>query len=645
VVKALTNELATADEEAIFGSLALADPMVLRAVVHLLTGDESLANITTETRPFLMTIETSVADPDDASMLRRKALDALLSYREGDASSQALTPARLRAAMELAVGMPIPEEELDIWLEELALEEMPRRVEWPDRPLEKVAEFEVVVIGTGLHGLNAAVQLEQTGFNFTVLEKNDGVGGTWFQNRYPGARVDVPSRIYSHSYEVDYDWEHQFAPQEENLRYLEHVAEKYNVNDRIRFGCEVVGAEWSEEAQLWNISVRRRDGSTEVVQANAIISAVGLYDKPSWPAIDGLESFSGPVVHTAAWDEALDLREKRVAIIGTGASGAQIAPALVGRAGKVTVFQRSPKWLMPVQGYQDPLPDAIRWLNRNVPYYVNFFRFRMEWFAGDHCLYNAYDIDPEWKDELSVNAQTYALKERLLEHMMSKIGDRPDLIEKCTPRFPPMARRLIADNGWFDALRRGDIELVTDDISAVTPDGVRVATGEIYEADVIVLASGFKTNDFLWPIDLVGRNGTHIRDLWATDGARAYLGMTVPAFPNFFMLYGPNKFPKVLPPPAYAELDTRYVILCLRGIIENDWQSIDIRREAYDRFNAQLDERMRTAVWFDPRQKSYFINEFGRSAVMCPWKFCEYASWTRQPDFDDYLVGSALLAG
>jgi 4-hydroxyacetophenone monooxygenase len=121
--------------------------------------------------------------------------------------------------------------------------------------------------------------------------------------------------------------------------------------------------------------------------------------------------------------------------------------------------------------------------------------------------------------------------------------------------------------------------------------------------------------------------------------------MAVPAFPNFFMLYGPNKFPKVLPPPAYAELDTRYVILCLRGIIENDWQSIDIRREAYDRFNAQLDERMRTAVWFDPRQKSYFINEFGRSAVMCPWKFCEYASWTRQPDFDDYLVGSALLAG
>ncbi|HVW71231.1 MAG TPA: hypothetical protein VHB68_19790, partial [Steroidobacteraceae bacterium] len=280
-----------------------------------------------------------------------------------------------------------------------------------------------------------------------------------------------------------------------------------------------------------------------------------------------------------------------------------------------------------------------RWLNANVPYYVNFSRVAIHWLAGDHDQWYAFTIDPEWKEENSLNKDTYELRERCLAHIREKLGDRPDLLSKCVPTYPPLSKRFVLDNGWYDALKRDNVRLETDAIDHIEADGIVTANGTKIEVDAIIFATGYLPNAFLQPMDIRGRQGITPAEIWKKDGARAYWGVTVPGLPNFFMIYGPGTNGKISGPVPWGEMQTRYALNCFKALIEKDKRFLTVRRDAYDAFNARLDDELTRTIWMDPRQRSYYQNEFGRSATNSPWKVSQLWNAWRAPDLGDYELG------
>ncbi|MCC7362790.1 MAG: NAD(P)/FAD-dependent oxidoreductase [Dehalococcoidia bacterium] len=631
---------ATTTDAEIREALQQADLLALRAVLYQFSGDESLRAMKITTAPRGMAEVAVLADPEDEAALRERALDLLCAIRDG---RQAVPPPpgreELLRIMDLATCATIAGDRAGFYLEELAMEPMPRRLDWSDGPPPEVRkDFHVLVIGAGFGGLNAAIQLKDAGIPYTIVDKNPGVGGTWWQNTYPGFRVDVASRIYSYTFEAGYDWGHTFAPRAEIHAYIEHIARKYGVRDTIRFNTEVLSATWDDDTATWDVRVRTPFATVESIRANAIISGVGLLDRPVLPDIEGLDTFQGKMFHTARWDHSYDYRGKRIGVIGTGASAMQLVPDVAPDAGNLVIFQRSAGWVVPVPGYRDPVTPQTRWLYQHVPYYVNWFRLRMIYNGGDEMLLDAYDIDPEWPDDGSVNRKNHALRERLIEYLMSKVGDDPELAAKCIPNYPPMAKRIILDNGWFDALKRPNVELTTERIARITPKGVLMESGQEYEFDLLVVASGFRPNDFLWPMDIRGRGGVAINDLWAADGSRAYLGMMMPGFPNLWCLYGPNTNQKTGGPVMWGEMQTRYALSCMKELLAHGWKSVDVKREVYDEHQRRMDDVLAHSIWMHPSQRSYYRNDFGRVATNTAWGCTDYWKWTRQPDMDDFIV-------
>jgi 4-hydroxyacetophenone monooxygenase len=621
-------------------ALPFADPLALRGLLYHLTGDESLAGIAITEQPGMYAgVMAAIADPADVELLKAKTLDLLLAHHKGELQPVEAGPQHMRKAMELAVGGTIPDDDIAFWTEELSLDPQSRGLTWESQPDQaKLDAFHVLVIGAGLAGVNAAIRLSQAGVPFTVVDKNAGVGGTWFANTYPGARVDVPSRVYSHTFAVDYPFTHLFAPQAENEQYINWCVDEFGVRDRVRLGVEVLRATWDEDGAQWAVETRASDGQLETLHASAIISAVGFMDRPNRPTIEGLEDFKGPQFHTAEWDHDVDLTGKRVAVIGTGASGCQLVPDLADTAGHITVFQRTPPWFLEVPGYRHPLPEPMLWLDRNVPFYTNWFRLRTAWATADRNFRPVLYRDPDWEDPISISAGNHAVLERLNEYIHRQVGHDPDLLRSCLPDYPPFAKRFVVDNGWFDALKRDDVTLDTDDIVRVTETGVETSAGQ-YEFDVIVLATGFLANDYLFPMEIVGRDGVSIGERWSVDGARAYQGLMVPGFPNFFMLYGPNTNAFANGPVVWGEIQTRFALEWLKYLISNDRRAADVTQEAYDEFNVRLDERLSDAVWLDPRQKSYYTNDAGRVVTNGPWSTEEYWHAVRTPTLSDFRVG------
>jgi 4-hydroxyacetophenone monooxygenase len=362
-----------------------------------------------------------------------------------------------------------------------------------------------------------------------------------------------------------------------------------------------------------------------------------MLDRPTLPDIQGIETFRGPLFHTARWDQGFAPRGKRVALIGTGASGLQLAPVISRTVDRLVVFQRTPAWVAPSPTYLSEIDPAEAWLIRNLPFYANWLRLRATFMFGDAML-PLWDIDPEWKDPVSLNAMNGGLHKILVDHLMGKIGHNPELVAKATPKYAPMAKRWVIDSGWYDTLNRENVDLVTDPIAEITPDGVLMKSGELYQVDAIVMATGFRANDFLWPLHLEGRGGKHIRQTWSKDGARAYLGVTIPDFPNFFCLYGPNTNPKAGTPCLYDELQVRYSLMCIQRLILGEAHSIDVTHEAYDRYNREIDEILNRSIWMDQNQKSYYRNEYGRVATNLPWGSIGYWKLLRAPDFGDYKI-------
>ncbi len=615
------------------------DPMTLRGLLFQLTGDPAVAATTVGEAPGMVAPVKALVDPQDIELVRAAAARYLRAHRDAGAPTVGPGPReRLPQSLGLAAGADIPTAAVEFCVEELGIERIPRRHELRHRPPER-SEFHVVVIGAGVGGINAAINLQECGIPFTVLDKNDDVGGTWHDNTYPGCRVDVPSLAYSHSFGLHYPWNHWFAPQPENNRYLQWCVDTFGVRDRIRFSTEVTSMTWNEDTATWAVAVKDADGSTGTLTANAVISAVGFLSRPKFPAIKGMETFAGPAFHTTWWDHAFDdPAGKHLAVIGTGCSGMQLVPELERRGATVTVFQRRPSWIYEVPIYRAELPEGLKWLDRNMPYYRNFEKFRAVWMVGDHVAAAPFMRDPSWADPDSLSQVNQRARQVSLDYLQRKLGDRPELLAASTPHSPAMASRPVIDNGWLDAIRGPNVELVSDAIGRIVPEGIVTESGRVVEADAIVFATGFETSKFLWPMEVTGRRGT-LHELWEQDGARAYLGITMPGFPNLFCIYGPNtNSNQGTIPTMGSELQTRYALQCIEELFRTSSTSIDVTPEAYGDYNRRLDEGLRKTIFSDPRLDTYYINEHGRSSSQTCWSTLEYWQMTRRPDFSDYVL-------
>lgn len=620
-------------------------PTLLAAMAHLTGDDRWLAE------PYRPRPAKGAGDNDSgghSEALQRRIRDeahaTILAWRAGRiAPSQPPSPERISAmlATVLALKEPIPSEYGELLAEELGTVE--RDVEIADPP--PADEFNVLVIGSGFSGLCAAIKLGQAGIAYTVVERNEDVGGTWLANTYPNCGVDTPSHLYSFSFAQEPGWSRYFAKRDELYAYLERLTDEHGVRDNVRFGREVVEASWCNDEQRWRARLRLADGTHETVHANAIISGTGFFSRPSFPDIRGLASFVGPTMHTADWRDDVDLRGRRVAVIGTGASAMQLVPAIADDAGHLTVFQRSPQWGMPNPNYMRPVTPATKRVMREVPHYLGWYRLRQVWNFGDR-LHPALQIDPEWPHpERAVNATSDRHRRFLTEYIRSELGDREDLLEKVLPSYPPYGKRPLLDNGWFRTMCRDDVTLVTDAVAEVRPHGVVTADGAEHAADVLVIATGFQALQVLGPMEVRGRSGTSLRDIWGDDDARAHLGITVPDFPNFFFLLGPNTFAGHGGSAALSiEMEVRYVMKLLAHMVEQGIASVECRQEVHDAYAEELDAALARTIWSHPGMTTYYRNSKGRIVVPMPWTNVDYWHMTREPNLSDFHVETTVAA-
>lgn len=628
------------DEEILTAIKGVEDISALRTALYQLTGEEQLRDlpVSVEANQGVdRVIPPSISDAGALKFIKERAFELAKSYRDGTAVPRPACKAELLDLLRLMFGHDFALDEVDQWWEEFACEPFPRRCEWYGTlPPEKTAGFQVVVIGAGMSGISAAVALTKAGIPYRIIEKNGGLGGTWYENTYPGARVDLHSRSYSYTFEPNYPWKHHYATQDELQDYFAYVAEKYGIHDHVEFDSEVESAKWDEVAKHWNLEVRTR-GVTRTVTTNVVISAVGIFNRPIPPDIVGVNGYRGHVMHTARWDHEVDLTGKRVAVIGTGSSGVQVTAPLAERVGHLAVFQRAGVWVANIPNYIDEVAKEEQWMLDNFPYYANWVRLSNVHVIGDTRI-PYLEVDPNWTDPDTVSELNFGLRKALVSYVMAKLGDRPDLVDKCIPKYPPLSKRIPKDNGWFDALRRPNVDLVTESIDRITADGIRTKDGVERQFDVIVFATGFNANAFLWPINFEGRRGATLEKVWSKDGARAYLGITIPGFPNLFCLYGPNTNGKTGGPAPKGEMQARYALGACKLLIEGDLHSMEVREEVYQEFNERIDTELETTIWMDPRQRSYYRNDFGRVATNGSSSLRDYWHWTLAPNPDDFVI-------
>jgi 4-hydroxyacetophenone monooxygenase len=494
-------------------------------------------------------------------------------------------------------------------------------------------------MGTATRRVCAAVRLEQAGIPYTICEKNDSVGGTWYENSYPDLRVDVPNHFYSYSFEPNPDWSNYFSRRDEIEGYIEACASKYGVRDKVRVSTEVLRAEYDEASALWSVHVRGADGKEEVLRANVVISAVGMLNRPQFPDIPGLDSFEGACFHSSRWDHDLDFKGKRVGVIGTGASAMQFAPRIAEEVSHLTIFQRAAHWASYNVSYHATVSEEFRWLLRHIPFYQSWYRFLIFWTGSDR-VFPVFRIDPEWTDpDNSTSLANDMFRAGAVEYIKQQLGGDEELIAKCIPNYPVLGKRPLMDNGWYRTLTKDHVDLVTEGIREVTPRGVVTQDGTEHEFDILVLATGFHAGKFLWPMQITGRDGVVLEERWdGGENPRAYLGITMPDFPNLFCMYGPNTNPVVGSVIFMLECQTNYIMGCLRSLLENGHRSLECRPEVHDDYNVRLDAELEKMVWRHPRVRSYYNNKEGRVITNVPWKMYDYWDMTRSPDLTEFLI-------
>lgn len=625
------------DDEIRDALIAAELPPLLPALAYL-TGDLSLLRPHLRPDPLLMSMPQGGLTDDQQAEIRALALEVLCRYRDGGCVPAPVpTDDELRQILEFIVGGAPMGEYLPLVEEELAYRGEDRRAPgWHLAELAPGRSFHVVIIGSGMSGLLSAHRLQQAGVSFTILDKNDDVGGTWHESVYPGCRVDNPNHNYSYSFAQRHDWPFHYSPQGVLENYFRECAEAFGVRPHIRFGSTVQRSVWDDATKQWTVHYTQ-GGVEQTIIGDAVISAVGQLNRPLWPTIDGIADFEGPYFHSAEWRHDLDLTGKRVCVIGTGASALQFIPEVAKVAGHVTVFQRTPPWIAPTPDYHDEIAPGLKWLYGHVPTYSELNRFAIFWRMGDGAI-EGVRVDPNWQgDGSSVSEISEFGKQMLLEYYREQFGDRPDLLEKVTPNYPPGAKRAVRDNGiWARTLKRANVTLRTDAIGHVDATGVAMTDGSHVDADVIIYGTGYQASKFLTPMEVQGIGGRDLHEQWGGD-ARAYLGVSIPGFPNFWCLYGPNTNIVINGSIIYfSECGVRFILGLVREVLANDAKAIVVKQDVHDAFNEAVDAENRRMAWGWSPVNSWYKNQFGRVAQNWPFTLLEYWRRTKQVDPSEF---------
>lgn len=614
-------------------------PPLLCSVAHL-TGDMALLRDDLRHDPMRMLEPNSGFSDDQLALARKIAGDALIEFRDrGSVAAPAPDAATLHTLLEFITGGSVAENVIPLIEEELALDGSDLRApKWNKHDIAPDQSFTVAIIGAGMSGIAAAHRLQQAGVPFVIFEKNATAGGTWLENDYPGCRVDIPNHFYSYSFAQTVDWPQFYSPQRVLLEYFNTCVDEFGLRQHIQFNTEVLDSTFDDDQQRWAVRVRGADGREVVHDVEAIVSAVGQLNRPKMPNIDGLETFAGPSFHSARWDHSVDLTGQRVAVIGTGASAAQFIPSVADAAEHLTVFQRTPPWLLPVENYQDDIPPTTRWLLEHVPSYARWDR---AWIMArtNTGLLPLATVDPAWEPkDRSVSAMNDFLREMLTMAYQMLVPDET-IYNKLLPQYPPIAKRVVLDNGLLPlTLQRPDVTLTTESIDSIYEGGVRTADGTKHNFDVIIYGTGFEASKFLMPMRVTGVDGADLHERWGGD-ARAYLGITVPEFPNLFMMYGPNTNIVINGSIIYfSECETNFIVESIRMLLTSGKRSMDTRPEVHDEYNERIDAGNKMMAWGVSDVNSWYKNEHGRVAQNWPFSLHEYWLQTREPNPNDFIL-------
>ena len=606
-------------------------PALLMSCVHM-TDDAAVRRSILDgpVRPlglFLNEVQGYMSEEDKAKA-RALALDIIRDYRDRGCPEPApVDPALLKEMMDWIVAAEVPDEYVPMMLEEMELDGRDARDDDLRSDPAARAEFPVLVVGAGESGLLAAIRLQQAGIPYTVIEKNAGVGGTWWENTYPGARVDVGNHFYCYSFEPSDRWTEFFARQPELQRYFDDVMRRHGVEEHVRFNTEVISAIWEDDG--WTVAVRGPQGE-ETLRARAVISAVRQLNAPFIPDLPGAQDFRGPAFHTARWDHDVDLTGKNVVMIGAGASGFQVAPAIAGTVGRLTIFQRTAQWMFPNPNYHEAVGPGVQWALKHLPFYGRWYRFLIFWPGCDSGLAAAKIDSPE--NELA--------RMMFTQWIESQLDGDAELAAKVIPDYPATGKRTLQDNGsWLATLRRNNVELVRCGIDHIEADAVVDNDGTRHPADVLIYATGFRVNDFLSSLQVTGRDGADLHEVWAHTPA-AYLGITIPGFPNFFCMYGPGtNLASGGSLIFHSECQMRYITSAIDLLLTEGKAAMEPSQAAVDDWYDRTQAEMKTMVWAHPSIKhSFYKNADGVVNSLSPWRLVDYWAWTRAVDPADFLL-------
>ena len=535
--------------------------------------------------------------------------------------------------MNYIVGAEVSEDYVPMMLDELNLR--------PSKPIKNTVapdkrdmkDFSVLIIGAGMSGILMGIKLAEKGIPFKIYEKNSSVGGTWAENTYPGCRVDIANHFYSYSFEENHQWSQYFSQQSELEEYFQACFDKYDLAGMTQFNTEVSAMTFDDSSNLWSIQ-SINNGSKGSEEFNLVISCVGQLNQPKIPEINGLELFGGNIFHSARWPKDDQITGKKVAVIGSGASAFQIVPSIADQCNELTVFQRSAPWMFPNPDYHRDVEDGKKWLLENLPGYSRWYRFLLFWPGSDQLLDSLF-IDPEWQGgESSINETNEQMRQIFTDAMLGQLQDK-SLIPKVIPNYPPFGKRMLQDNGaWLQSLQKDNVRIFTDEIQELTHAGI-LSNNQLYEFDTIILATGFKAQEFFTPICINGGDG-FFHDQYG-DSPQSYLGIAFDTLPNFFSTYGPGTNLAHAGSIIFnSECQVKYICSAIDYILENNIKHLKVKQDVVASYQEKLEARLNQMVWQHPSVSSWYQNSKGKVVTTSPWRLIEYWKWTKKFEASDY---------
>jgi len=609
-------------------------PVLAASLVHVVGDIKILDDLPKPKMAMLGEIQGYLSE-QEKQLIESIALPLLEKYFSNTELKDFYIPSddEMHKIMNYIVGAEVSEDYVPMMLDEINLR--------PSKPIKNTAapnkrdikDFSALIIGAGMSGILMGIKLAERGIPFKIYEKNKSVGGTWAENTYPGCRVDIPNHFYSYSFEENHQWSQYFSQQPELEQYFQACFDKYDLAGMTQFNTEVSAMTFDDSTNLWSIQ-SINNGSEQSEEFNLVISCVGQLNQPKIPEINGLESFEGNIFHSARWPQDDQITGKKVAVIGSGASAFQIVPSIADKCNELTVFQRSAPWMFPNPDYYRDVEDGKKWLLENLPGYSRWYRFLLFWPGSDQLLDSLF-IDPEWQGgESSINETNDQMRQIFTDAMLGQLQDK-SLIPKVIPNYPPFGKRMLQDNGaWLQSLQKDNVRVFTNEIQELTPRGI-LSNNQLHEFDTIILATGFKAQEFFTPICINGGDG-FFNDQYG-DSPQSYLGIAFDTLPNFFSTYGPGTNLAHAGSIIFnSECQVKYICSAIDYILENNIKHLKVKQDVVASYQEKLEARLNQMVWQHPNVSSWYQNSKGKVVTTSPWRLIEYWKWTKKFEASDY---------